>query len=760
MVVFQRRGRRVAEIVRRLTTSGGWPAFAAILRECPPESLKAVEEILVDWLRRQREAEGDRSGHVGILEQYTWMVHAYRTGRAGTGWPYSGRYLGTDLLGGPVETLMNSADPQEVLRVVAEHPELLTPETDALLAGMERELDGIFEHEQAHHVARRRRMLSGLGSTGELPEDDFVPEQQAQQDMFGLLLGVQQSSSRYRRTGDGAVLDTMARLMRRMVEHRMWPLLNREVAASVLYDVATALQDRYEVGGDPADIETAVRLRRIQVAQTPLDDPYRAGVVGNLGNALRLRFRESTDVADLDASVRELEDASVTYGRDSPHGPLSVNNLGNALLDRYLIRGDGADLDRAIAAFTLASRARKDEAYPIYLNNLSRGALHRYLRDGAAGDLRLAHESAERTLLVGADSRQRHFHLAHAAEVLRARFHQDRDVALLRRARAHVTEALETAPPGAPGIERHALTLELIDADLAAVASGAEPRPLLESLSGLAPEPPGEYDVLRDQANSLVLRYEHLHDPADLERLIAHLERAVRTVPSDHPEHADFLNSLGAALYNRHERTGDPADLDRAIASLGQARRAGSASPLSNLGVALLSLHLRTGDAADLDQAIDHLEHAVRLQPGSATYLSNLSNALRARAEHTGDVADLDRAIESARKAVRAGPAGHAGTAMYLGNLGSAYQLRAERTGGGADLDEAITHLDLAARAVPDGHVAEVGIWSNLGNALRIRYERTGDPTDLDRAIEAGRHAVQATPLIHTDRAMSLSMET
>ncbi|MFC6081231.1 CHAT domain-containing protein [Sphaerisporangium aureirubrum] len=756
--MFQRRGRRVAEFVRRLTAAESWEGYAAVIRECPPELSRPVEDVLVGWLRHYRETGGDDSEEVRNLEQVTWILNAYRTGRVTTGWPFDERYRGADHLSGPLETLVNSADRDEVLRAVAERPELLEPETDALLAGVQQELEAIFQHESAHRVARRRRMLAALRQAGEPPDGEFVTDDESQQEMIGLLLGARESIARFWGTGEDAVLDHVAGLVRRMTEHRMWHPLDREIRGSLLHAVATALQDRYEAHGDPADIETAVYLRRIYATQIPLDHTDRAGAVGNLGNALRLRFRESADRADLDAAVRELEDATVSLGRDAPYGALSLNNLGNALLDRYLIRGDGADLDRAVAAFTLATRAREDEGYPIYLNNLSRGVLHRYLRDGVANDLRLAQESAESALVLEADSPQRHYHLAHAAEVLRARFHQDRDMASLRRARALAAEALERVPQG-PGTARHTLVLELVDADLAAVAAGAEPRPLRESLSGLSPRPPGRYDDLRDQVNSLVLRYGHLGDPADLDRMIAHLERAVRTVPADQPEHTGFLNSLGASLFDRFGRSGDPADLERAITSLERAARLapGEASCLSNLGVSLLSRHLRTGDVADLDQAIEHLEEAVRLSPGEASYLSNLSEALRTRAEHTGEVADLDRAVDMAGRAVRTGSGGRAQKATHLANLGSAHQLRAERTGGGADLDEAITYLDQAARAVPDGHVGEVGIWSNLGNALRIRYERTGDAADLDRAVEAGRRAVRTAPRIHTDRAMALS---
>ncbi|MEO3809502.1 CHAT domain-containing protein [Sphaerisporangium sp. B11E5] len=754
--MFQRRGRRVAEAVRRITAAQDWDEYAAAVRECPPELLRPVEEVLVEGLRRAREAEGD-SADVRAFERLTWALNAYRTGRATGGWPFGEPYPGAVDLAGPLRVVVDSADADEVRRAVAEHPELLTPETDALLAGLQGDLEGAFEQESAHQVARRRRMLAGLRRTGELEDGEFVPAEESEREMLGLLSGTQGALATYRWTGDDTALDRAAGLARRMTGHRMWHSLDRVARASLVHQVAIALQDRYERQGEAADIEAAAHLLGVNAATFPVDHVDRPGAVGNFGNALRLRFRESADPSDLDAAVRELEDATVTFGRDDPFGPLSLNNLGNALLDRYLIRADGADLDRAIAAFTLATRAHADEEYPVYLNNLSRGALHRYLRDGAAGDLRLAQETAERALAAESAS-QRHYHLAHAAEVLRARFHQDRDVALLRRARALVTEALELVPHG-PGTPRHTLVRELIDDDLAAVAAGTEPRPLRESLSGLTPGPPGPYDALREQVNSLVLREDHLGDPADLERLIALLERAVDTVPPDRPEHAGFLNSLGASLHDRYARDGDPADLERAVAVLGRAARLGpgSAPASSNLGLALLKRHLRTGEPADLDLAVGHMEEAVRRAPGDATYLSNLSEVLRSRAEHTGSVADLDRAVTLAGDAVRAGTTGRGRTATHLANLGSAHQLRAERTGAEADLDEAVTYLDRAARTVPAGHTAEVGIWSNLGNALRIRYERTGEAADLDRAIEAGRHAVGATARDHIDGAMARS---
>ena len=120
--------------------------------------------------------------------------------------------------------------------------------------------------------------------------------------------------------------------------------------ATILSNLGTALQTRFERTGAAGDLDAAISYHREAVQTTPTDDPDRAGRLSNLGNALRARFERTGEAGDLDAAI-EAGQLAVQASADHPDRAAILSNLGAALETRFRRTGAAEDLDAAIEPF-------------------------------------------------------------------------------------------------------------------------------------------------------------------------------------------------------------------------------------------------------------------------------------------------------------------------------------------------------------------------------------------------------------------------
>ena len=407
-----------------------------------------------------------------------------------------------------------------------------------------------------------------------------------------------------------------------------WKALREAGDAEAFSEIGLSRHARYELMGDPVDLEGAIAAWEEAIRLTPAGSPDWPMYLNNLGTGLRKRFARSGELADLERAIKAHEEALHLTPAGSLDRPSRLNNLGNGLSVRYARMGEVKDLERAIEAYEQALRETPGSpGRPTYLNNLGNGLRERYARSGELADLERAIRAHEEALhLTPPGSPDRPAYLNNLGEGLRARYAHTEKQEDLERAIALYEEALSETPPGSPdragylnnlgnGLsDRYARSGELADLE----------RAIRAHEEALHLTPPGSPDRLRrlnNLGNGLRARYAHTEKQEDLERAIALYEEALSETPPGSPERPMYLNNLGVGLRDRYAQSGGMQDLERAIALYEQALALISpGSPrrptmLSNLAQALRDRYKRTEKEEDLARATQAEEEARRLTP-------------------------------------------------------------------------------------------------------------------------------------------------
>ena len=176
--------------------------------------------------------------------------------------------------------------------------------------------------------------------------------------------------------------------------------------ATALNDLAVALHSRYDETRNLDDIGRAVDNYDEAVKLLPPDSPKRSEYIYELATALQDLFEVDECPATLDRAIGAFEDSIVSAEEtQDPDCYLSLHGLGNALEDRIRIRKVAAgveksdhpntkqytreDVNRAINVYTQACDRSPLDAIdrPIYYNNLGGIYVERFEMDGDPQDL-------------------------------------------------------------------------------------------------------------------------------------------------------------------------------------------------------------------------------------------------------------------------------------------------------------------------------------------------------------------------------------
>ncbi|MFJ9155126.1 hypothetical protein ACIRP7_45450 [Streptomyces sp. NPDC102270] len=158
-------------------------------------------------------------------------------------------------------------------------------------------------------------------------------------------------AARYERTGDARDLEEMITVARR----GLVPDPEGIVASSL----AHAHLMRFSSGGQPADVEEAVRLTAPLVEKLPHDTPGWPAQMHLWGSALHARYELAGDLNDLNAAVTAFR--RCVQAQTSPL-PLHLGSLGQTLRHRFERTGDGAALDEAVDLLRDAIGAMADDS--------------------------------------------------------------------------------------------------------------------------------------------------------------------------------------------------------------------------------------------------------------------------------------------------------------------------------------------------------------------------------------------------------------
>ena len=473
---------------------------------------------------------------------------------------------------GPLPTLQEQ---------IHNHPELLAPETDALIEEFavwaeSRSLPGMAKGARAHaRLLRRSRDVGPDLAVIELNRSltlEGLPEGE-----MALGLAFLTSADAGSAEASKAVLRSNPALLTPAVDVVVQHLLELESVrqSTELFD---SLKDHW-------DLVRSCREVGLDEAFAAQHDASPAQVVSQharraiaISSGFAAKFERTHESEDLDAVISSMERAAeLTKDVSDLHAPL-VASLARLLMLRYSRSQQVADLDAAIRRL---EHAVDDASLPRpvagRLSALMGAALRRrYLATGKDSDLNTAIGRLENGLSGQLDPETRWLARSELAMALHRRFEREGTT---------------------PDLER-SIHLSREDAGLA------------------KPESYEKAVALGTLAVGLLSRYENAGDISDLGAAIETNKAAISILPDEQQRYV-YYNNLGAALRTRYELTGRATDLDAAITYHSRAIEALSpghpelSGDLSNLGNDYLRRYERTGHRRDIQAAIDTHRHAI-----------------------------------------------------------------------------------------------------------------------------------------------------
>jgi hypothetical protein len=552
---------------------------------------------------------------------------------------------------------------------------------------------------------------------------------------------------RFEATGDLGDLDTAVDQLRRLDGG------NDPSADEARTVLALTLALRAQHRGVIADARHALDLLA-RSAYTPAGAAVHAIATGT---ALLAAYQLEGDPAELDGAVRELE-RNETQPAPTQNENFRLANLGYALYTRFELTGVRGDLDDALAALRTADSRLGDSSAAVTvrchlgaaLTHASKANNDPALREEAIPLLRDALSRPEVTATA------RFIALGNLGTLLREQFTDSARPADLAEAIDALFEALRLAAPGS--VNRSAVLCNLSAALVIRFEQHGAIADVDEAvrLSRAAVAAPG-YEGLRLSALGVALlaRYEAFARDEDLEEAIVILRDAAAAAPAEQHARGVIITNLSAALFHRFCQQGTVADLDEAIALSRSIVEGDDPDPMATASLAYLieARFDRLGHVSDLEESVRLFRAALAMSPphhrNRAVLLSGLGGIFRTKFSQFGDQSDMDEALEALRAAVEATgvDAGHIDQGMCRSNLGVALLASFEHTRRQADLEEAITRFREAVElTMPERHSQSLFL-SHLGVALSHRYDSSRDKEDLRAARAAHRRAVeQARP--------------
>jgi hypothetical protein len=150
-----------------------------------------------------------------------------------------------------------------------------------------------------------------------------------------------------------------------MVAAALWRRIQAAVPVSaaewpwMMVMLCVALQGRFEVTGDVADLDAAVDAGRRGIAAVPANDPGLGRLLMKFASALRMRSSVIGTRQHADEAVEMLRQAVAVTPEGDRDRPSMLNSLCAALHARFATYQDTADLTEAIAVARRAMAAAR-----------------------------------------------------------------------------------------------------------------------------------------------------------------------------------------------------------------------------------------------------------------------------------------------------------------------------------------------------------------------------------------------------------------
>jgi len=515
--------------------------------------------------------------------------------------------------------------------------------------------------------------------------------------------------------------------------------------------------------GNPADLDSAIDWTDHAVTCLPEGDANLPVGRANLATALADRYDRDGVPADLERALTLFELAVPGLRDLGGRVDIALHGHGQAYYTSARLRGRGgrSDLDRAIVLFdeAVANPDPDDDERAGYLNSLGL-ALRAKGRANADPSLLFDADTAFRAArrLATPDGDNGTAAAENLAALLADRADAENDAGLLREAIALYRQILPSLT-GQPARRAEAgMATALVDIyrytrDPQLLDEAA--RRLSECARGIPPGP----DRLVAMSNLAAT----LHELFSHTGFITALDEAIKVqedlLAPPAPRPAERTLNLGVSLLGRFRRRRRPADLDGAIALFAEAARTtGSgierASALNSQANALSMRYELHSQVTDLDSALDLRAKAIAAAPAGsvdvALYRANLGVDLLQRFEFGHDPGDLDRAIVEQRRAVAAAPATFAEQPRLLAGLADSLARKSgcPEASPGAQEEVRRTYrkvIDLGLESQPEYALGAARSWGDW-EAGRRAWDAAGLAYECGLAATRQLVARQETP--------------
>jgi tetratricopeptide (TPR) repeat protein len=572
--------------------------------------------------------------------------------------------------------------------------------------------------------------------------------------------GIRQLLVEYQRSHDPRVLRMAAAAVDRLIDRPGFADLDGGARAFVWTLGAAALTLHARTAeAEPDDLDRAIAWSTNAVDAWPADDPNLARARCNLATALTDRYERDGRPADLDVALRSFGDALTDMRAHGDRLDVILHSYGCCYHERATAPGgDGvADLDRAIALFeeALSQPEPDSDERAGYLNSLGLALRRKGLALADPAVLRSSSEAFTEARSHAVRGSENYLAASvNLAGVLHDRAEADNEVDRLRAVVKIYRDVLELLD--SDDERRHVLVTTNLATALIDLYRYTRDRGMLDQATHdlranaeRLPDGQRRQTVQANLAAALHEMFDYTGRLSLLDQAIAVQETVVGSTGTARPER--MLN-LGVSLLARFRRRRAVGDLDRAIDLFAATARV-SASRIeraSALNSQANALSLRFDDSrspADITTSISLREEAVDTIPeGSieqAMYRANLGVDLLKRYELTADVDDLRRAVDSQRHASDAAGS-WSDQPRFLAGLADSLAREAERTGNLDDVAHARETyrraVDLARISLPEqalGAAMRWGEWESRRHAWREAVEAYGVGMTALRALVA-----------------------
>ncbi|KAE8150354.1 CHAT domain-containing protein [Aspergillus avenaceus] len=283
-----------------------------------------------------------------------------------------------------------------------------------------------------------------------------------------------------------------------------------------------------------------------------------------------------------------------------------------------------------------------------------------------------------------------------------------------------------------------------------------------------------EYDWCRLLSQALIVRYERLRQPGDLQKAgsVALLANQ-RCPPENFAGKGQCMWMMGKAAMAGYISARNASMLQNSIVAFlvanGLFPRDDSSRPLllNDLGNAYTQAFTHEANTTHLDKAIEAYKeslselqrmHKTDQHPNIFMVNAELGYVMLVRFLHWRAESDIEAAVRYYQRSLSSIDESHPRYAIRVGNITYALQLRFEIKRDIKDLKEAQRLLLRAIGGpVPLSDAHKIGLATSLGNTYQSSFKVTEQQADLENAIEHYNQAIaiQGVPLA-TDRALAM----